>query len=312
MKSKYTYVIIITLITIVFNLLILIFPKFTITFTIKGLMLWYNSALPSLLPFIISTNLLKRSYAPILISKLFSPIGRPLFNTGGIGIFPIIMGMLSGYPLGAKITSELYMENKISKKTAEHLILFTNNSGPLFIVGTVGTIFLKNTKTGYFIMLIHYVSAMIIGAITADRRSYSQSAKINTNFNQLSLGQILSETIYDSIRTIVSIGGYIILFSIITGYITQFVNNKFAKAIIYGIFEITGGCSLLSAENQVNTALISALISWGGLSIHFQAADYIIKAKLPFKKYLLSKFFQSLIAFLLCFILYPIYAQKLS
>lgn len=311
MKPKYIYIAIISFISILFNLIILIFPEITIKSTVKGLLLWYNSALPALLPFIISINLLKHTYAPVLISKTVQPITKKLFKISGIGVFPIVMGMLSGYPLGAKLTCELYKEKRISKQQAQHLIMFTNNSGPLFVIGTVGTIFLHSKSAGYFILIIHYLSAIISGIVTRPKKSTFNNEIKYTQTN-CSISSMLSETIIDSIHTIVTIGGYIILFSIITGYITNFISEPFIKGIIYGMFEITGGCSILAEKSRLGLSLISALISWGGLSIHAQASGYISSANLSVCRYILTKIFQALTAFLICMILYPIYAQKLS
>lgn len=62
---------------------------------------------------------------------------KPLFNVPGEGAFPLIMGIISGYPVGAKIVTNFRKENICTKEEAERLLTFTNNSGPLFIIGTV-------------------------------------------------------------------------------------------------------------------------------------------------------------------------------
>lgn len=306
---KSTYTIIITVFSIFFNLLILIFPELTIKSAAKGLLLWYNSALPSLLPFIISINILKRTPAPIYISKLFEPVTKRLFNVTGIGVFPIIMGMLSGYPLGAKLCCELYSEKKLSKEQAQHILCFSNNSGPLFITGTIGAIFLKDVSIGWFLMFIHYLSAVIIGIITS-KSSRNTKILYNEPSKTENIGKILSESLENSISSIVMIGGYIILFSIITGYISPLLKNNIQQGIICGLFEITQGCSIIAKTD--NIFIIAGLISWGGLSIHAQSLNYITKTDLSPIKYILCKLLQSLISIMLFLVLYPIYIQKLS
>ncbi len=305
---KSTYTIIITVFSILFNLLILIFPETTIKSASKGLLLWYNSALPSLLPFIISINILKHTSAPMYISKLFEPVTKRLFNITGIGVFPIVMGMLSGYPLGAKLCCELYNEKKLSKEQAQHILCFSNNSGPLFITGTVGAVFLNDISTGWFLMIIHYLSAIIIGIITSKKTLNTEKLYIKPQKTE-GIGKILSESLENAIHTIVMIGGYIILFSIITGYISPLIKNDFQRGLLCGIFEITQGCSIISKTQ--NIFLTAGLISWGGLSIHAQSLSFITKTDLSSIKYIICKLLQSLIAVLLFFLLYPIYAQKL-
>ena len=49
-------------------------------------------------------------------------------------LFPFF---ISGYPMGAKIVTDLRTNNNCTKDEGERMLCFTNNSGPLFIIGTV-------------------------------------------------------------------------------------------------------------------------------------------------------------------------------
>ena len=102
-----------------------------------GLKLWANNVVPSLLPFLIATNLLSHTNIINLISKKCNRIMRPLFNVPGESAYAFIMGLISGYPVGAKIVTDLRKANLCSKDEGERMLCFTNNSGPLFIIGTV-------------------------------------------------------------------------------------------------------------------------------------------------------------------------------
>ena len=62
---------------------------------------------------------------------------KPLFNISGEGAFALIMGIISGYPTGAKIATIFRENGTCTKEECERLLSFTNNSGPLFIIGTV-------------------------------------------------------------------------------------------------------------------------------------------------------------------------------
>ena len=64
---------------------------------------------------------------------------RPIFNVPGEGSFAFIMGIISGYPTGAKILVNFRKNNIVSREECERLLSFSNNSGPLFIIGTVGS-----------------------------------------------------------------------------------------------------------------------------------------------------------------------------
>ena len=121
-----------------FTICLLIFSKQNLSATKDGLWLWANSVVPSLLPFFIATELLSYTNVTYFLGKLLNGIMRPIFNVPGEGSFAFIMGIISGYPTGAKILVN-FRENQIaSREECERLLAFTNNSGPLFIIGTVG------------------------------------------------------------------------------------------------------------------------------------------------------------------------------
>ena len=47
--------------------------------------------------------------------------------------YALLLGLLCGYPMGTKITSDLYGCGRISRREAEYLLTFTNHASPVFI-----------------------------------------------------------------------------------------------------------------------------------------------------------------------------------
>lgn len=121
-----------------FTVCLVIFSNENLSATKNGLLLWANSVVPALLPFFIATELLGHTSVVSSIGKLLNKYMRPIFNVPGIGAYALIMGIISGYPVGAKIVTDFRKNGQCSKAEAERLLAFTNNSGPLFIIGTVG------------------------------------------------------------------------------------------------------------------------------------------------------------------------------
>ena len=87
---------------------------------------------------------------------------RPLFCVPGEGAFAFIMGIISGYPTGAKIVIDFRKQGICTKAEAERLLAFTNNSGPLFIVGTIGISLFANTTTGFLLLITHILALSLI------------------------------------------------------------------------------------------------------------------------------------------------------
>lgn len=48
---------------------------------------------------------------------------------------------------------------------AERMLAFTNNSGPLFIIGTVGILLFGNTSIGILLFITHLLSSITVGLI---------------------------------------------------------------------------------------------------------------------------------------------------
>ena len=149
----------------IFTLFLIIFSKDNLMAAKQGLNLWANSVVPSLLPFFIATELLLHTNIIFYLGKFLNTIMRPIFNVPGESAFALLMGIISGYPTGAKIVSSFKEKQICTIEECERLIAFTNNSGPLFIVGTVGTSLFYDTKTGYLLLFTHILACLTVGFI---------------------------------------------------------------------------------------------------------------------------------------------------
>lgn len=122
---------------IFFTISLVLFSQSNLTASKSGFKLWANNVVPSLFPFFIAVNLLSHTNVIKHISKYCNKIMRPLFNVPGESAYAFIIGLISGYPVGAKIVTDLRNNNLCTKDEGERMLCFTNNSGPLFIIGTV-------------------------------------------------------------------------------------------------------------------------------------------------------------------------------
>lgn len=144
----------------IFILFLLLFSKNNLVAAKAGLNLWANSVLPSLLPFFIATELLSYTNVVPLCGKLLNRFMRPIFNVPGEGAFALLMGIISGYPVGSKIVTNLKEQNLCTDIEAERLLAFTNNSGPLFIIGTVGIGMFYSSYIGLILFVTHILACL--------------------------------------------------------------------------------------------------------------------------------------------------------
>ena len=217
-----------TVLFLLFIISLMLFSASNLNAAKNGLLLWANSVVPTLFPFFVATELLCQTNFVPTLGKALNPFIKPIFNVPGESVIAIIMGIISGYPVGAKVVCNLY-DNKIcSKAEAERLIAFTNNSGPIFILGTVGISLIGNIAIGKILLISHILSALLVGLlfrfwkknqVDLNIRNYHSDSKELICLSNL--GEILGNSIKKSIGAILNIGGFVVLFSVILSILSS-------------------------------------------------------------------------------------------
>jgi sporulation integral membrane protein YlbJ len=304
---------------------VVIFPDRLLESAKNGVQLWLNQIMPTLLPFTILINILSMTGFFTFAGRALSPVMRLLFNVPGQGGIALASGFLSGYPMGAKVTAILRERGEISQVQAERLLTFTNNSGPLFILGAVGVGVFSSARAGYFIMIIHYASALITGVLfrfyKAGADDYTPLTSGAQPADDLPLGKMISESIMRSMESMLLIGGTIVLFSVISGVVAMIVSGNYA-VFAAGILEMTNGVFALAQSTSNLPAanlpaanlplehriILSAMfISFGGLSIHAQTAAVIKGTDIRLGVHTIAKCVQTAVTCALGFGLYPFF-----
>ena len=290
------------------------FPDKYIPIAADGIKLWAINVLPSLFPFFFFSLLLTKIGSPHKISSFFNPLTQRLFRCNGTIAYIFFMSVLSGYPVGAKLISELSKQGVISKNEATRAATLCSTSGPLFVIGTVGTVMFSSKSCGIVLFISHILSAVICGIIFGRIGNFKKS--VLQPHSQNKSENILYECIYSSVISILCVGGFVCVFYIIS-QIASSLNlmkifevmlsfllkkNPHAKDIangfIYGLIECTAGCKSLSSHPcPISASLAGGLISFGGISIIFQSVIYLSEAKVNLKIFFLSKVIQTLITF---------------
>ncbi len=282
----------------------------------NGLNIWVQAVLPALLPFFIITKTF--TYLNILpYNNKFFKILAKLFKVPACGIYIFFMSIISGYPVGAKLIEEFYKNGAINSKQATKLVAICMTSGPLFIVGTVGCMFLGSVTLGFVLLISHILGSVINGLIfrnfitkdTSFEQLYSNNNTNNTNSNPL------YDIMINSILSVLLVGGYISIFFMIIQMLNNtnillpfemFFKNVFklfnidtsvSNSFVNGLIELTQGCKVLAGLPILNlkkVVISSLLIGFGGFCVHLQSLTFLISSKVNIKFYFLSKVTQSI------------------
>ena len=319
-----------SLVFVFFTASLLLFSSSNLSAVKNGLALWANSVVPSLFPFFVATELLMHTNIIYQLGSLLNNFMQTLFNVRGEGGFAFIMGIISGYPMGAKIAVNFRKHNICTKEECERLLSFTNNSGPLFIIGTVGILLFKNTAIGVLLFITHILACITVGFIfrfwkcksslstSSKTCSFHTSNKNSSTVSFSNLGSVLAESITSATSTILLIGGFVVIFASVISIlkssgilnfgadiispIFNFANISpdFAKPLLSGFLEITNGISTISAipnkKLSVNIILSAFLLGFGGISVLLQVLSITSKTDLSIKPYIYGKLLHGIFA----------------
>lgn len=318
-NTNYIICFLLTFLTILF----VIDLKNSMNSALDGCKLWFSAILPTIFPFLVICNLLISYDGINLYSKILGPLLCKPLGLSKSSAFPITASILCGYPLGAKYCSDIYKEGLISRNEYVRLLNIATNCGPLFIIGPVSTAMLGNIKFSYILLIANYLAPFIIGIVTR-KKSSSCSLEIITDSDSnknKNFGTKFKIAIDDAVKTTISIGAFIVAFSVIIGIIknntyTSIVFQKLElllntpKNSLYSLFlgsiEITNGCNLISQSDlalSLKLSIISFFCSFSGLCIIAQVSSFISQNKVSLLKYSLIKFTQGILSFVITFII---------
>lgn len=307
------------------------YPQDVVSSATTGLTLWWAFVLPALLPFFILSDLLMGAGLVHFLGILLEPLMRPFFHLPGKASFVVAMGYTSGFPVGAVLTTKLRQQNQLTQAEGERLLAFTSNPSPGFMFGAVASGMMGRPELGLILAGSVYLSNLIVGIIFRYYRYHPTEGHINTSISLKKawqellkaqeldgrpFGQLLGDAVKQSIQTVLLVGGFITFFSVlinllnvthVTTSLARFLNflagDHFTlqgvTAVVNALFENTLGCrTSLQAFSGLNVqiAILSAVLAWGGLSVFAQVASFTSLTDLRFSAFFLGRVLQMLLA----------------
>lgn len=161
-----------------------------------ALFLCSSAVIPSLFPFLVFSSFIAKTSLLEKLGALMSPITKALFGLSGNCGPVILMSLIGGFPVGPHMAAELCKEQKISKKEAGLLCLFSINAGPAFVIGTVGYSMLGSIKAGVLLYTSMIISSLLLGLMLCNssrlRGTGKQFNKLQSNVKNSSQDSIQS------------------------------------------------------------------------------------------------------------------------
>ncbi|MBO5726797.1 MAG: hypothetical protein J6S00_07045, partial [Clostridia bacterium] len=218
---------------------------------IDGMLICGNRIIPSLFPFTaVSVFLYNGNYLEFLLEKLKRRQQIIIFLISNLG----------GYPVGAKLISEAYNSEKISKSEAENMLCYSVNVGPAFSVSVVGTMMFNSTKLGVLLYLASIISAFELLLIYGRKCEFKNHSSRTT-----SLADNFVNSVASASSAMLTVCSFIILFSAAVNVVKTHITSTMLKNTLINLLEVTTAVG----ENN-NVFIIAFLMGFGGLSIFMQ------------------------------------------
>lgn len=285
----------------------------------KGLSVCGNALIPSLFPFLCISAFLIRADIHRAVSLPLYPVTRWLLKIPKGGEIVYLLSLVGGYPTAARAAAQLVSAGQLDPYNAELMLCFCFSAGPAFLIGSVGTVMLGSTLIGVYLYLSQIISSLIIGIFLRKRYRYSMASA--TPVQKPPVSSALFESVSDGSAAMLSVCSFVLLFSALTAVLsscgaTQWFSQLTGKiprlgedgaaSLLFGIFEVTAGCSQAAASLHPNIYLIVALVSFGGISVHCQIGAAVYPAKIRTRAMLLSRFIAPVLSVIVLWVLFQI------
>lgn len=278
-----------------------------------GLELWFSKMIPALLPFMILSGILVRLELTEKLASALYPVLRPLYRIRRNVCYCMMLGFLCGFPMGARVTAELYERDRLTEAEAEYLLAFCNNIGPVyfcsFALPLLGRKLLLPYLFGMYGIPLLY-GLLLRYTLFRDRLAGEKSKRAMTlcccEKAVCKTGRLqrvftaTNESVAAAVQGILQLGGYMILFNVANLIPHCLVGRPFP--MLAPLLEITGG--LIQMEGKVPLFCLLA-ITFGGVSCIAQTYSCIADTKLSLCHYIVHKTILTLFTggFYLCWFL---------
>ncbi len=275
-----------------------------------ALALCVGRVIPVLFPVAAAGGLLTCFAAPPRF--LCRPIGR-LFRLSDASVGVLVIALVSGFPIGAMLSSRLLETGRIGREEASRLACYTNNASAAFLTGCVGARFFGDRRIGWILWISTTAAALTVGFFMARRAPYPTPdvAGERTLPTPTQLAQSLKATGQGMLNLTV----FVVFFAVFCAFLERTLTailpasklSALLAAVVSAFFEITGGLGAiadLSLALPLRVGLAGAAAGFGGLSVFLQcmAAGRAVQGRRLWKARLGIGFLAGILALLLCFI----------
>ncbi len=261
-----------------------VYGKYSADGAKQGLEICINSVVPSLLPFMATATYLLKSDILTKQGGFGERLSRILFRLPKESLLIYFLSLIGGYPIGAKLIGDGVNQGILSKNQGKRMMLFCINPGPAFVINIVGVFMLNSKKAGIILLFGVTLSSFFMGLASAVLEKNDRCIKVKkADFTQTPL----LDAVNDSIKGILSICIWIILFGAFSGIVNALDFSQNVKLWFNMLGEVTAGCSV--SVKSFPLSVTAFVLGFSGICIHFQVMQYVKQTGLRYKHFFVSR-----------------------
>lgn len=281
-------------------LLLLLSPSVVKDGVTAGFSSCVTTLIPALFPFLVLTNLICATGLADALGRVLAFPCRVLFGLSPSCGAAVVLGALSGFPVGAYTAVSLCERGRCSPGEAGRMLAFCTNAGPAFLIGGVGVYLWGDARIGLLLWLSQLAAACVVGVsfrLPRDTESIAVAPQ-----EPLSLSA-LCNAIPQAAQQMLAICGTAVFFEVVLTAL--FAGELFAalpvlRTLAAGFLEVTSGITAATAAfgtrlPVLGITLCGMFVGWSGLSVCLQVAAAAKSCKLRLGFYLRGKILQGLL-----------------
>ncbi|MBQ9803049.1 MAG: hypothetical protein IJW51_08290 [Clostridia bacterium] len=265
-----------------------------------------NILFPSLLPFLILSELFVTLGAGRVLGRVIARPARALFGLTENGAAVLALGWLCGVPVGTVSAMTMLKNGDISREEFLRLLLFANTPSTGFLVGTVGGALFGNRTAGMVLFLCVLLAAALTGvALKLQGGNLPPCGTMQHTPQRVSFFRALTSAIQKSVFTMMGVAGFVLFFSALSECVTVIATVRqlppLLASLLCGALELTAGVSAVVSKHPPAVAflLTAGFAGFAGLSICLQIFAVSADAQPRLCPYLTAKILQGAITLLL-------------
>lgn len=262
-----------------------------------GIIYSLSALLPSLLPFMFLSSVLSRRPLYGILCRALSPITRHLFRLPSVCGGAVISGLLFGYPVGAKMTAELFEGGEISRDEAARMLDFCVSPGIAFCILFLGGEVFGSFASGLLLFVSISISCIACGFVLSFGSVVPEKKKASVK--QESFVVSLDHGIGSTARACLTMVMYIVVFRAAFALleatkVTEGIPEK-VRSILYFLLEVTAGINE-AARACASVSIFAFGLGFGGICLIFQLLSFFRESPASFTAVLGARLFHGLLS----------------